>query len=272
MQYRVEIMTKKASIFAFLFSCIIFSLLLAGCATSNKDPLAAYQRMTAKEIFDKGVVALKKHHYSDAAKDFDALNSLYPFGDYSERAQYYIIYAYYNDDQPAMALAAAGRYIQLYPRSDHVDYAYYMRGVINMGRKYDWFQRAFGADRASRDLTYLRQAFVDFSEVVRLFPKSQYTPQAHEYMLIIRNILAQHELEIVQFYYQRRAFLGAANRANYLITYYPGAPQVIPAFYLLAKSYEALGEDALAEKARQVLIRSYPDSVEAKELKQEFSH
>lgn len=245
---------------------LLAALFLAGCANSDQNPLKKYEHMSSQQIFDGGVKALKKHNYNTAAKHFEALDALYPFGKYSERAQYYIIYAYYANDDTAMALAAAGRYIRLYPRSKHVAYAYYMRGVINMGRKYNWFQKAFGADRASRDITYLRQAFVDFSQVVRLFPKSQYAPDAHKRMLIIRNILAQHELEVAVFYYKRKAYIGAANRANFLVTHYPGAPQVVPALALMVKCYSEVGETDLSIKAAKVLTLNYPKSRQAKEV------
>src|SRR3990167_843977 len=203
-QPKVCIMIKKIN----LFILCAFVIFLAACSSTRQDPYAAYKGMTDAQIFAVGEKALAKKDYSKAAKSFEALDAMYPFGPYSQRAQYYIIYAYYENDDLAMALAACARYIRLYPQSDDVVYAYYMRGIVNMGRDENWLQRKIGADRTERDLTYVRQAFVDFSQVVQLFPNSKYTPDAKRRMLIIRNMLAQSELNVANFYMERKAYVG----------------------------------------------------------------
>ena len=251
-----------------IYGTIFFfvAMLIAGCASTNKDPYAAYKGMSDAQIFAVGEKALTKKDYNKAVKSFEALDALYPFGPYSQRAQYTIIYAYYMNDDLAMALAAAARYIRLYPQSDDVVYAYYMRGIVNMGRSTNWLQRRLGEDRTERDLTYVRQAFMDFAQVVQLFPHSQYAPDAQRRMLIIRNMLAQSELNVAKFYMDRKVYIGAANRASYLVEHYQGAPQVIPALAILVKAYRAMGEPELAQKAAQILRLNYPNAAQTRAL------
>ena len=40
-------------------------------------------------------------------------------------------YAYYKYDEPAAAVAAADRFIKLHPQHPNVDYAYYLKGLVN---------------------------------------------------------------------------------------------------------------------------------------------
>src|SRR5690606_2658253 len=136
---------------------IVLSLLFAGCASTTTAE--KFKGQTAEQIFDGGEQALAKGKYSKAIEYFEGLDTLYPFGPYAQKAQLDIIFAYYKNGDYASALAAADRYIRLYPRDDHVDYAYYMRGIINYGRDDNWLQEKWGSDPAARDLTYKRQAF-----------------------------------------------------------------------------------------------------------------
>lgn len=245
-------------IFIILMSCV-----LTACKTT--EPLAVYRGDTAEQIFNQAERNLAAGHYESAAKDFEALDALYPFGAYSQQGQLDIIYAYYKKgDDAESALAAADRYIRLYPRSSSVDYAYYMKGLINMGSNDGWLDRLIRSDPAQRDLSGMDQAFQDFSLLVQRFPNSRYAPDARKRMLYIRNLLAQNQLEIAQFYLKRKAYVAAANRATNIVSLYQGSPQVVPALGIMYQSYRALNENKMADDTLRLLITNYPNSSEAK--------
>ncbi|MBS0359150.1 MAG: outer membrane protein assembly factor BamD, partial [Proteobacteria bacterium] len=112
-----------------IFNGLMVFLVIAflnGCSIGkDSDKISStYQGMTAEQLFQSGEVSLAKRDYSTAAKQFEALEAQYPFGKYAEQAQLDIIYAYLKSDQQASAVAAADRFIHLYPRSKFVDYAY----------------------------------------------------------------------------------------------------------------------------------------------------
>jgi outer membrane protein assembly factor BamD len=85
-------------------------------------------------------------------------------------------------------------------------------------------------------------------------------------MIYIRNLLAQQQLEIAQFYFERQAYIAAANRASYVVQHFQGAPQVIPALALMVKSYRALGLSEQANEALRVLHYNYPAAPELQGL------
>ncbi len=237
---------------------------MAGCATT--EPMAAYKNKSDEQIFESGERNLAKGKYDAAVKDFEALDTLYPFGEYTQQAQLDIIFAYYKNDDSASALAAADRYIRLYPRGPNVDYAYYLKGLVNFGRSENWYQKLFPTDISDRDLNYMEESFDDFNALVQRFPESPYAPDARKRMLYIRNILARHELKVAKFYYERKAYVAAANRGHYIVEHYQGAPEVIPALEIMIKSYRELGETNMANETAELLQRNYPDSPEAKSL------
>jgi len=244
----------------------VFGLLLVGCSGSGNDQFKAYRGMTAATIFNKGETQLSKHNWANAVQDFQALDAMYPFGPYARQGQLDIIYAYYKNDDYASGLAAAERYIRLYPRGPYTDYAYYMKGLMEFNSGFTWLQRKMGTDPAPRDMTDKKQAFVAFSEVVNLYPHSVYAQDAAYRMAYIRNLMARKNVEVAQFYMKRKAYVAAANRAAYVMQHYNGSPEVIPAMAIMVKAYRKLHLDGLADNTMKIFAASYPNSPELHKL------
>lgn len=236
----------------------ILLILLASCA---KPPTGseAYKGHPPEQVFGKGERSLAKKHYKEAVAEFEAFDALYPFDARAEQALVDLIFAYYKSNDFDSALAAADRYIRLYPMSPKIDYIYYLRGVVNMERNISWIYNAFPCDPAKRDLTALQQSFVDFQKLLHLFPCSIYAPDAHKRMVHIKNILARRELQIAEFYLKRCAYVAAANRASYIVQHLPGSECVPNALKIMIKAYRALGDNELANDALQVLQLNYPN-------------
>jgi outer membrane protein assembly factor BamD len=113
--------------------------------------------------------------------------------------------------------------------------------------------------QARRDQGYNLQAFDDFSELSRRFPDSAYTADARQRMIYLRNVLAQYEINVAEFYLRNKAYVGAANRAQYVIEHYQQAPQTGDALAILTRSYLALQQKSQADEIRQVLALNYPN-------------
>ena len=193
-------------------------------------------------------------------KDLAALDGLYPFGPYAQQGQLDAIYAYYKDGEQAMALASAERYIRLYPRSSRIDYAYYMEGLTNFEMGGGWLQNKLGLDRSERDITNYESAYASFSLLVTRFPRSPYTQDSLARIRFIRNLLAKHELSVAKFYEKRGAYVGAVNRATYIVQHFQGSTSVIPALGLLVRCDRKLGLQKQASQTVALLAYNYPDS------------
>ena len=240
--------------------------LVAGCS-GNKDELAPYRHQTAARVFHGAEMALAKRQYGRASKGLEALDAIYPFGPYAQQGQLDIIYAYYKDGDDPSAIAAADRYIRLYPRGRHVDYAYYMEGIISSTEGYTWLQKKFGVDPSARDLTNQKQAFLAFSEIVTLYPRSPFAADALLRMRYLRNVIARHSLEVSKFYYRHRAYVAAANRASFVVEHFNGTPAVADALAMMVKSYRKLDLKKLAKNSLMILQASYPNSKAFKRLR-----
>lgn len=243
------------------FLCIIFlGFFLSGCGP-KKDP---YQDMTAQQIYQQGKQAALKKNYPQAIKDFDTLEARYPYGEYTDKGQLALIHAYANGNEEASALAAADRFIRMHPRHPNVDYAYYMKGVINYNENFSLAFETLPLDRSLRDSEFAQSAFDDFKTLIEKFPNSKYAPDARKRMIVLREQLANHELHIAKYYLRQGADLAAANRAGYLVNQYPRTRAVPEALSIMYKSYNAMGMHNEANEAMATLKMNFPNSKYAK--------
>ena len=217
--------------------------------------------MPVEKLYSTAHDSLVHSDYAAATKAYQRLIARFPSGDFNEQAQLDLAYSQYKDNQPDDAYSTVNRFIKTYPTHKHVDYAYYLRGLINFDRTGGFIERVFQRteSQARRDQGYNLQAFDDFSELTRRFPDSAYSADARQRMIYLRNVLAQFEINVAEFYLRRKAFIASADRAQYVIEHYQQAPQTGDALAILTRSYIGLERPQLAEQTRKVLALNYPD-------------
>ncbi|WP_298627009.1 outer membrane protein assembly factor BamD [uncultured Legionella sp.] len=235
---------------------------LSSCAKWNKDDdeKNPYKGMTAKQIYNESQKSLKKEEYASAAKQLEAIESMYPFSDYTEQSQLQLIYAYYQSEDYPSAAATAERFIHLYPRAKNVDYAYYMRGLANFQQTRGVFAKVLPLDESWRDPGTQSQAFLDFAALIQKFPNSKYKANALQRMIYLRNMFAQHELNVSEYYFKRKMYVAAIERANFLVKTYPQAPSAQKALVVMYDANMALGLKKAADDAMAVYQATYHTS------------
>ena len=101
---------------------LLTAVAVAGCAffQTAEDETAGW---SAQKLYTEARAALSATDYETAIKYYELLEARYPFGKYAQQAQLEIAYAYFKYGEADAAIAAADRFIQLYPRHPSVDYA-----------------------------------------------------------------------------------------------------------------------------------------------------
>jgi outer membrane protein assembly factor BamD len=250
--------------FTKILSILSLLLLLAGCSGLSTDETANW---TVEQFYSEAKDALDSGDYQTAIDYYTKLEARYPYGRYAQQAQLETIYAHYKADEPAQAVAAADRFIKLHPRHPSVDYAYYMRGLATFDQGSNLMERLFPRDRSQRDPSSVREAFNYFKELVTRFPDSRYTPDAIKRMLVLRNNLAKHELNVANYYMRRGDYLAAANRAKYVLEHYQRSTSMPGALVIMVKAYREMALPKLAADAQRVLELNYPNDPGLAELK-----
>jgi outer membrane protein assembly factor BamD len=239
----------------------VLPALLSGCGwlnfSTNPDETANW---SAQRLYTEAKEALNDGNYSQAVKYFEKLEARYPFGRYAQQAQLESAYAYYRDGEPASAVAACDRFIKLHPNHPNVDYAYYLKGVVNFYEDQNILAQFADQDPSERDPRSARDSFAAFKELVTRFPDSKYTPDAFARMNYLINALAAHEVHVARYYMKRNAYIAAASRAQHAVKTYPDAPAIEEALYIMVKAYEQLGMKDLRDDSERVLVKNFPKS------------
>jgi outer membrane protein assembly factor BamD len=245
-------MSSKSNIFVY---SLLAMLMLTGCSALDKDPTADW---SAKEFYEEARRDLDAGEFQSAIKNLETLEARFPFDKYAKQAQLEVAYSYYKFDEPDAAISAADRFMRLNPRDPNIDYVYYLKGLINFQRGSGLLDSWFPRDKAKHETESLNNAFNDFATLVRRFPDSRYAGDAYQRMLFLQDELAQHEIDIAEYYLKRKAWLGAANRAKVVVERYEKSAWRNRALEIMQAAYREMGLDDLAADTRRVIDLNPP--------------
>jgi len=244
----------KASVLA-----LLIALVAGGCAalSTEKDETVGW---SAQRLYGEAKDEMYSRNWEKAIKYLEKLEARYPYGRFAQQAQLDVAYAYWKSGERASAVAAADRFIKLYPNHSNVDYAWYLKGLVNFNENQGIFAVFDNPDMTERDPKGSYSAFEAFKEVVTRFPESKYAEDAAARMRFLVNSLAQNEVHVARYYMKRGAYVAAANRAQYAVQNYPNAPAIEEAVFIMVKAYDALGMEDLRNAADRVMRKNFPES------------
>lgn len=250
-----KIMKRSVTAFAVALQLLAFS----GCGlfSGGLDPK---KNWGVEQYYEAAQDEMNSGNYDAAVKAFEALEARYPYGRYAQQAQLQIAYAQYKQQNTAEATAACDRFIKQNPTSPAIDYAYYLKGLVNFNADLGLFSFLTSNDLSDRDPKAARESFDSFRELVNRFPDSHYAADARQRMEYLTNALALSEVHVARYYLKRGAPLAAANRAQYAVTTYPRAPATEEALAIMVRSYDQLKLPQLRDDAARVMQENFPNS------------
>lgn len=238
-------------------AALLLAALLSACSSKPVDKTAGW---SPNRIHAEAKDELNSGAFDKAIPLYEALEGRAAGTPLAQQAQLDKAYAQFKDGQKAEALATLDRFMRLHPASPAIDYALYMKGVINFNDELGLFSFLARQDLSERDQKAAKEAFESFDELVKRFPDSRYAPDARARMRYTVNALAQYDVHVARYYYTRGAYVAAISRAQQAIADYRDAPALEEALYILVQSYDKLDMTALRDDARRVLDQNYPNS------------
>jgi outer membrane protein assembly factor BamD len=231
--------------------------LLAACSSTPTDQTAAW---SPNKIYSEAKDELAAGSYDKAIPLFEKLEGRAAGTPLAQQAQLEKAYAHYKAGEQAQAMATLDRFVKLHPASPAIDYALYLKGIVNFNDNLGMFAFLSRQDLSERDQKAAKESFEAFKELVTRYPDSRYAPDARARMNYIVNSLAQYEVHVARYYYQRGAYVAAINRAQHAVTDYQDVPAIEEALFILMRSYDALNMPQLRDDAKRVMEKTYPKS------------
>ena len=240
---------------------IVPAMLVAGvltaCSSTQQDPTAKW---TPDRIYTEARDEAASGAFDKAVPLFEKLEGRAAGTPLAQQAQLDKAYAQYKSGDKIQATATLDRFLKLHPASPAYDYALYLKGLVNFNDNLGLFSWISRQDLSERDQKAAKDSFESFRELATRFPDSRYAQDARQRMTYIVNSLAQYEVHVARYYYERGAYVAAISRAQIALADYKDVPALEEALFILIKSYDALGMTQLRDDAQRVMLASYPQS------------
>ena len=240
------------------FTLLVASALLAGCSSTPEDKTAGW---STDRIYAEARDEMGSGGYDKAVPLFEKLEGRAAGTPLAQQAQLDKAYAQYKSGSKAQAIATLDRFMKLHPASPALDYALYLKGLINFNEDLGLLGQISQQDMTERDPKGARESFDSFRELVTRFPDSKYTPDAILRMKYLVNALVSLEVHVARYYMKRGAYLAAINRAQYAVKTYPDAPATEEALFIMVKAYDQLGMNDLRDDSERIMRKNFPNSV-----------
>jgi outer membrane protein assembly factor BamD len=233
--------------------CVLVMAAVSGSLTGCKSKRdARIARQGPEALYKQAQKSLNAYDFNTSIKTYEALTARFPFTNEARQARLDLIYAYYRAGESESAIDAADQFIRENPTHPRVDYAWYIKGLVDFERTPNILERLFRVDLTERPPSTARKSFAAFKTVVEQYPKSDYAHDARKRMIFLRNRLADYEVHVAQYYLKRGAYVAAAQRSKGAIEQYDGAPAIRQALTILIEAYDRLDLKELAAQSRLV--------------------
>jgi outer membrane protein assembly factor BamD len=239
------------------FLLLILVLFAVGCHRDKKPDDA--EVLPVDKMYAVAKDSLMNGNLSKATRYYQRLIARFPFGPYTEQSQIELAFTQFTDGKNEDAYSTINRFIKTYPTQKHIDYAFYLRGIINFDRDRSFMDRYAKQDMTKRDQLNTLQSFEDLNELVTKYPTSRYVPDARQRMIYLRDNMSRAQIHIAEFYLKRGAYVAAINRSKDVLEKFDRTPAAGDALAIMTLSYKSLGQEKLASDSERVLKLNYPD-------------
>lgn len=240
-----------------LMGSLAITLQLGGCSSTPKNESAT---TSAERLYKEAKDEAESGSYERAIKSLERVEGLAAGTLLAQQAQLDLSYYQWRSGEREQAMTTVDRFIKLNPSSAALDYALYLRGVINFNDNLGLMGNLAGQQLSERDQRASRDAYQAFKQLTEQFPTSRYSPDARQRMDYIINSLAAYEVHVARYYFRRGAYVAAASRAQQALTEFQQAPSSEEALHLLVQSYDKLALTSLRDDAERVLRKNFPSS------------
>ena len=231
---------------------------VVGCAsTSEQDKTLGW---SPNRIYQEARDEQAAGNNDKAAQLYEKLEGRAAGTPLAQQAMLDAAYMRYKTREPAYANSILERFMRTHPTSPAMDYALYLKGLVNFNDESGFFGFLNAQDLSERDQKAAKDAFETFRELVTRFPDSKYAKDAQQRMAYIVNALAQYEVNVARYYLKRGAYLAAVSRAQQALTDYPQSPALEEALAVLVQAYDAMGLTQLRDDNKRVLQSNFPQS------------
>lgn len=246
-------LSRSSKSLKLLFILIFFNFILS-CASDEKKadtPEAAFK--IAKEYEDDESYRIAIQRYTDVKNKF-------PYSSYATEAELAIANVHFKSEEYPEAQVSYQNFKELHPKHPKIDYVIFRTGL-------SYFLQL--PETIDRDISLANDAIYSFNEFIKKFHKSEYLAEAKEYRRKAFAMLNEKELYIADFYFKQKQYDSALLRYVRSYKKYSESEMQPRSLAGAIRCSIKLSDDEKQKAYTDMLLRKFPDSEEAKEIKRE---
>ncbi len=241
---------------------ILIPVLLLVFACSGKAPVkTSPEEFNPEASFEKADKLIQSKDYEEARKILLEIKNRDLTKKYAPVAQLRIADSYVKEGEPDLAVAEYRKFLEIYPDHRHASYAQYQIAMV-------YFNQIEGPERGYGGAA---KALEEFEKLKRDFPRNPYKELIELRIERCRNIMADYEFLVGEFYLKRSSFQAAISRFETVLQKYPDYKKMDNVLLDLGICYKKSGDPEKAEMYLSRLIEKYPNSQLLKDAKKELS-
>ncbi len=230
-----------------IFTLLLFSGLLQTCSkTSNLQ-----DRVPSAELYHQAMVASEDEYYQEALKNFEILVDEHSGTRLATLAHLKMGDLYFLQSKWEESEASYRRFLLLNPHTHLTPYTLNRLIALNYERNiYGVFMKSRDYER---NMEPNRKLIQEFQLFYLLFPQSPYLEDVKVYRKRAMDDLAEHELHVANYYFDKEAYPSAIGRYLYLLKHYPGFHRTGHVAERLIEAYQLNQQPELAQEMQKVL-------------------
>lgn len=234
---------------------LALALVATGCA--SVDPQTKLTRellgLPKEDAYAKGDALLAKKKWDLGRQYLRFVAENYANDPIGKQAALRLADSYFDEKTPLGFVEAQARYKDFrnrYPSHPRADYALFRLALVSDRQ----------AERPDRDQSNTRLATSSYRELIQGYPDSPYVPEARARYRAMRDLLADHEYAVANYYFRRKAFGSAKGRLDTLLAAFPEYARLDRALWLAGMTERRLGRGEDARLLWERLVRDFPAS------------
>jgi outer membrane protein assembly factor BamD len=185
---------------------VFLSGVMSSCSGKQVDP------SDPASLFQEAEDEIKSDHYLMALDHLRAIKNKFPYSNYSVEAQLRIADVYFLQESYPEAAASYESFRELHPKHEKVPYS-----MFRAAKSY--FNDI--PSKIARDLGAGQRALQAYAEFLAKFPNDPLAKEAREDVATVRNLLAEKEVYIGDFYSRENHYDSALGRYKKAMELYP---------------------------------------------------
>ncbi len=215
----------------------------------------------AEKFFTKANGLIDNKEYADARTLLLEVKNRDLSKKYAPLAQLRIADSYVKEEETELAVAEYRKFLDMYPDHRHAPYAQYQIAMV-------YFNQIASPERGYSGAA---SALAEFEKLKRNFPRNPYKELVEMRIEKCRNVMADYEFLVGEFYMKKGSYSPAIDRFEGLLKKFPDYKKQEKVLMDLARSYKKIGQKEKSVEKLKDIIEKYPNSPYTSDAKKELS-